>query len=121
VTDNSWKNKQSGIILAVLFTGAVITGCSSSAPKCSDTETTDLVKQIAKEQLAKLQGQEIADQIEMSVDAIRTTDSNDKTGAQQCAAQLTLKGPNGENSLDITYTSEKTDKGDEFFVNVYGL
>ncbi len=94
---------------------------SSGAPKCSDTETINLVKQIAKEKLVAGMGQKAADTLKLSVGAIRTTDSNEKTGTQQCAAQLTVKGKGGENTIDFTYKSEKTDKGDEFLVTAYGL
>lgn len=94
---------------------------SSGAPKCSDIETTNLVKQIATEKLVGALGQKVANQIKLSVGAIRTTNFNKQTGAQQCAAQLTVKGKAGTKTFDITYKSEKTDDGDEFFVTVYGL
>ncbi len=114
-------NKMLAIVLIVMFVGSVLSGCSNSAPKCSDSETIELVEQITLQKIAETYGQDTANGMEISVDAIRTTESNDKTGAQQCAAQLTFKGPIGEKSFDITYKSEKTDKGDEFYVTVYGL
>jgi len=94
---------------------------SSGVPKCSDTETINLVKQIAKEKLVGALGQKAADTIELSVGAIRTTDVNEKTGTQHCAAQMTIKSKSGTNTIDFTYKSEKTDKGDEFLVTAYGL
>lgn len=110
------------ILLSLLFfAGFFFTGCSSSAPKCSDTETTDLVEQITRQELAKLYGQEASNGFQITLAAIRTTDINDKTGAQTCAADVTLKGADGTHSAPITYTSELADKGDEFYVTVYGL
>lgn len=43
------------IIPALLLTLA-ITGCSQSVPKCSDDETTDLVTQIADQEMGKQRG-----------------------------------------------------------------
>lgn len=106
-------------LLLLLMVSGVFS--SSGAPKCSDTGTINLVKQIAKEKLVAAIGQKAAKTIELSVGAIRTTNYNEKTGAQQCAAQLSLKGESGTKNLDITYKSERTDNGDEFFVTVYGL
>lgn len=94
---------------------------STGAPKCSDARTVSLVKQIAREKLVRLVGQGAANSIKISVGAIRTTDFNEKTGSQQCAAQLSVEGKAGTKNLDITYKSEKTDNGDKFFVTVYGL
>lgn len=98
-----------------------LSACSSSAPRCSDEETKELVKQIVVEELQKGLPSDAVAKIEISVDAIRTTDTDEKTGAHSCAAQLNLKGPGGAQKHDITYTSEKTDDGDEFYVTVYGL
>lgn len=113
-------NKKSCLLL-VAASLLVITGCSKSAPKCSDTETLDLVKKIAMEELEKQVDKEIASRISLGFEAIRTTDANEKTGAQQCAADLIVTGPAGSNKLPITYKSERTDKADEFYVSVYGL
>lgn len=108
--------------LCVLFIVAIgLSACSSEAPKCSAPETIKLVRQIVKEELVTHFGQEFTSMLEIELNAIRTTDTNKKTGAQQCAAQLNLKGPGGVDTLDIIYTCELTDKDDEFYVTVYGL
>ena len=111
-----------GIIVMLALCMGVI-GCTNSAPKCSDSETKDLVIHIAHDEMAKLYGQEKAKQIEMELSAIRTTDQNEKTGKYSCAAELIFKGPSGEELEKgaITYTSEITDDGDNFYANVYGL
>ena len=103
-----------------IFILVLVSGCSNSAPKCSDQKTIDLVLQIAKQELAKKLSQETLDKVGMNLDAIRTTESDEKTGKQKCAAQMIFKGPGGESKADITYASEKTDKGEQY-VTVYGL
>lgn len=100
---------------------AVITGCSSSAPKCADQKTIDLVVQIAKQEVAKAAGKDWADKVQFTLSAIRTTGTDDKTGAQKCAATMLIKTPEKEDQGDITYVSEKTDKDGQQVVTVYGL
>lgn len=96
-------------------------GCSKSAPKCSDQTTIDLVFDITKRELQKTIAQEAIDSISLSLHAIRTTSTDDKTGAQSCAAQLVMKGERGEAPIDITYKSERTDKDNQQIVTVWGL
>jgi len=84
------------------FSLAVLAGCSSSAPKCSDTETIDLVKEIVLEALTEEVGQFVAAQFKMELHGIRATDVNEKTGAQECAEQIELSGPNGTVKGDNT-------------------
>lgn len=110
------------IIPAILSTIA-ISGCSQSVPKCGDTETTDLVKQIADREMGNQLGSEAAKMFSYTVGAIRTTSTNEQTGAHECAAQLGITASNtGQtNEIPITYTVEMTDNGDEFYVNVFGL
>ena len=100
----------------------VLASCSQSAPKCGEKEVTDLVTQIAGREMANQIGAEAAKAFSYEVQAIRTTGSNEKTGAQQCAAELKIKASNGGvNELPITYTVERTDDGKQFYVNVFGL
>lgn len=102
----------------------ILAGCSSSAPKCSDSETTDLVLEISYEELARQLGSDLTSVMEkfnLAVNAIRTTDENEKTGAYACAAQLDFIGEGNSESLPITYTVELTDDGEQFYVSVLGL
>lgn len=110
-------------IIPLAISTLVITGCSTSIPKCSDEETIDLVKQIADREMANQLGAETAKLFSYTVNAIRTTNTNEKTGAHECAAQLQINASNtGQaNEIPITYTVEITDNKDEFYVNVYGL
>lgn len=107
-----------------LAAGAVtLAGCSASAPKCSDDETVDLVKEIANDEMINQLGPEMGKLFSYSVSAIRTTHSDEKTGSFECAAQLEIKASNTNqtNEIPIEYTVEITDNEEEFFVTVYGL
>ena len=110
-----------GLIVTTIFVSSALTACSQSVPTCSDSDTTELVIEISNGELAKSIGQEGANKIKLSVEAIRTTDTNEKTGAHSCAANLAFSGPKGNDSIPITYTVEMTDNGKEFYVNVFGL
>lgn len=107
------------VSLLVLVSG--VAGCSSSAPGCDASETTDLVMEIVREEIANIYGPGMAEQVGLDLDAIRTTDVNDKTGSRECAAVLAMDAPSGESEIDITYVSELTDEAGEFYVTVYGL
>jgi hypothetical protein len=108
-------------VIMFLATSFFLVGCSDKAPDCSDSDTTDLVVQIANEQLVKLFGKEKAKLIKLSVETIRTTNVNEKVGSYECAADLRMTGENGSKTIPITYTSELADDGDSFYVNVGGL
>lgn len=97
-----------------------LSACSSSTPNCSDTETTDLIKEITMDELRANWG-DSAKGITLDVAAIRTTEHNKSLDSYTCAAQLEMTGPGGTEGGDITYTVHSTDKGDEFYVEVYGL
>ena len=76
------------------------------------------MKQIAKDAIAEEVGRSMADQTLLSVEAIRTTDENEKTGALECAAELIILPQ--RNVFPITYTVEATDDNG-FYVTVYGI
>jgi len=112
---------KSGLIITAIFVTGALTGCSQSVPLCGDSETTELVIEISNQKIESVYGKEKASEIDLAVESIRTTDTNEKTGAFSCAANLSMSGPKGKDTLPITYTVEMTDNGDEFYVNVYGL
>jgi hypothetical protein len=95
----------------------------TSVPKCGDQDATKLVKQIANREMGKQLGAEAAQLFSYTVGTIRTTSTNEQTGAHQCAAQLGITASNtGQtNEIPITYTVEMTDTGKEFYVTVFGL
>jgi hypothetical protein len=119
INKNGYADMKKIYVAALMGAFSLLSACSST-PKCGDSETTDLVKQIVDEELKNVFGS-AADAIAISVNAIRTTDHNEKVDSYSCAAQIELSGPGGKESHDITYTVEQTDKGDEFYVQVYGL
>jgi len=111
---------QKKLLFFILGCG-IIAGCSGEAPSCSDDETQGLVIEISKDELKKQAGQEVVNSVTLELSGIRTTDFNEKTGAQQCAAELVFTGENGQKSIDITHKSELVDNSEEFYVTVYGL
>ena len=96
-------------------------GCSNEAPNCADSDTKDLVIQIAEGEFVKSLGKKAADSLTLSLENIITKDINEKVGSFECAADLKMTGPGGTESAPITYTSELANDGDDFYVNVYGL
>ena len=113
---------RAAIILPAIAATVFLAGCSQSVPKCGDAESVNLVKQIADREMAKQLGADAAEFFSYEVEAIRTTSTNEQTGAHECAADLKVKGKNGvDSSLPITYTVEKTDDGKQFYVQVFGL
>lgn len=113
------KLKFATSICAVL----VIAGCTKQVPKCNDTESLELVKQIANTEMANQLGLEASNLFSYSLGFIRTQSTDDETGAHECAAELYIKASNtgDTNTLPITYTVELTDDGKEIYVNVFGL
>lgn len=117
----------------IVATGLILSGCSGTAPKCSDDEIVSLVKEIVKEQAVRGLGARAAESLHYSLSAIRTTGVNKQTGANSCAAQLTItsksmtfgdymdNSSNEKEEHSITYTVEKTDKRGEFYVSVFDL
>ena len=80
------RMKQAVLALPVI---AILAGCSPPVPKCGDSETVDLVKQITNKEMSSQLGAEAAKLFSYSVNAIRTTDENDKTGIEE--AVITAK------------------------------
>ena len=106
----------------VLMCAVVLSSSSQSVPKCGDEQATTLVKQIADREMGSQLGAEAAKMFSYNIEAIRTTSTNEKTGAHECAAELKIKAKNaGTNSIPITYTVEKTDDSAQIYVNVFGL
>lgn len=111
-------------ILTIL--GSVLfAGCSSEVPACNDSETKDLVLEIINDEVIGKFGVELANITDLSLESVRTTDTNDKTGSHSCAADLRIKQNSylrkQNNTVPITYTVESANDGEEFYVTVYGL
>ncbi|WP_456401432.1 hypothetical protein [Persephonella sp.] len=100
-----------------------IIACSSSTPKCSDSETKELVINIAKDQLLRTGFGDVIDKLEMKVENVRTIEYQKDVDKYMCKTEFILKNKenNQQNILPITYTVQKTDNGKRFYVEVYGL
>lgn len=104
------------IILSTIATVVILSACSQSVHKCSDSLVTKLVTEIADQEIGKALG------YTYTVETIRTTNTNEKTGAHECAAELKyINILGGHVSIPITYTVENTDDGESIYVNVFGL
>ncbi|MBD1584170.1 hypothetical protein [Pseudoalteromonas sp. S16_S37] len=73
--------------------------------------------------MIKQLGEDSAKLFTYEVLGIRTTNTHDKTGAHECAADLSIiASTTGKNKeIPITYTVELTDNGEEFYVEASGL
>lgn len=97
----------------------LLAACKTEAPNCSDKETQDLVKKIARDEITKYGVN--SKLIKMEIENIRTLDKNNNTGAYSCAADFIIYIKNSRKSYPITYTSELMDNKKEFYVMVYGF
>ena len=104
-----------------VITLALLGACSSTAPKCSDSRTTDTAMEIVQKKFAGQIGEDAVKQLGLKLINIRTTGLDEKLGKYTCAADLEISGPRGSKSVPIRYTSELTDDGKSFYVTVYGL
>lgn len=108
------------LTLVIFLMSLIFTGCTGGTPKCGDSETKDLVIQIAKDELKKQGLGSLIPKLKFEVDAIRTTKHNKDVDSYQCAADFIMIGDQTK-TLPVTYTVESTDDGNEFYVNVYGF
>jgi len=108
------------LIVITIITLAGLSGCTGGTPKCGDSETKDLVIQIAKDELTKQGMSKIIPNIDFEVANIRTTSHNKDVDSYQCAADFKMIGEKTK-TLPITYTVEATDDGKSFYVNVFGF
>lgn len=93
-----------------------ISACSNNVPSCSDPEVNDLALQITRDEINRQYGQQTANETPLSLNAIRTTNQNETTGAFECAAELSIN----QQKFPITYTVEITDD-QRVYVTVFGL
>ena len=96
-----------------------LSGCGGT-PACGDNETKALVIDIAKDELIKQGMSEIMPKLKFSVDNIRTSSHDKSVDKYECAADFKMIGDKTE-TISITYTSQNTDDGDNFYVEVNGF
>lgn len=106
-------------ICAAVSTLMALSGCVQNAPTCSQQETIDLVLQIAREHRSVAMLQKIHNAT-LSLDAIRTVDTNSQTGAHSCEAEFLITSVRFNQKFDITYKSEVTDDK-RHYVTVFDL
>lgn len=111
------------IIIPIVLSTVVITGCSQSVPTCGDDQTIGLVTEFSAKKAKDELGEYRVKNLSYTIGAIRTIDTNSKNGSYQCAAQLVINNDATaqSNEIPITYTAQMTDNGEEFFVDVKGL
>jgi len=108
------------LTLITFILSFAFSGCTGGTPKCGDSDTKDLVIQIAKNELKKQGMGSLISKLKFEVDAIRTTKHNKDVDSYQCAAEFKMIGDQIK-TVPITYTVESIDNGKEFYVNVYGF
>lgn len=111
-------------VLSILLTAIITTGCNKMAPKCDNGSVIDTVKQISQNEIIRqlqVLGKKVdKNQLKLSIDTIRTTETDKDTGSNSCKANLNVTVDNNKKAFPITYTIEKAEKG-QFYVEVYGL
>ncbi len=112
------------LILSLLTTIIIISGCNKMAPGCDNSEVIktviDLSSSELQRQLNVLGKQVDTKKLKLDIDTIRTAETNKDTGSHSCKANLNIKYENNQQQYPITYTVEKAEKG-QFYVEVYGL
>jgi hypothetical protein len=104
------------ILVALLAMAAITTGCTQSAPGCSDERTVGSVVKIIKDKIGlSAQSAEQQQQLKLTIDAIRTVKSDKGTGAQTCEGDLLMTSDKtGQVKIPIEFKSELTDKKEHY-------
>jgi hypothetical protein len=106
-----------------------LSACSHSPPSCSDSDATDVVIQIANEQLDRYRpglarmNEDKPVSLDPTLKDIRTVSKNADTGGYKCAATVDIKSnsPSFAKSVDITYTTEIAEDTHKPYITVYGF
>ncbi len=112
------------IIILVLAVTTLMSGCSPSVPKCNDDLVVTTVEGISKKRMGALVSA-LDVSMTFKIDTIRTLNTNDTTGAHECAANLNFTIPNApaaSQSIPLTiplkYKVETLDDTGEVYVSV---
>jgi hypothetical protein len=91
----------------------------SSTPDCNDEQTKALVKQLSLEEFTK-QGM---DNLNLELTNIRVSSYAKEIDKYECAAEMTVfyEVDTKLSTLPIVYTSQMTEDGENFYVEVFGL
>ncbi|WP_025154377.1 hypothetical protein [Morganella morganii] len=110
------------VIISLLF--GLLVGCDSKTPNCSSEETQALVQQIVQRELVKAYPKVPKDRLnslKVSLNAIRTQAYDTERDSYSCVADLMFSRLGQSNTTPITYTVQKVDNEQQFYVQVYGL
>lgn len=102
----------------------LLVGCDTKTPNCSSEETQALVYQIVRKELFKAYPKVSPDKLnslQIGLNAIRTQSHDTERDIYACTADLTFSRLGQNNSTPISYTVQKVDNGQQFYVQVYGL
>jgi hypothetical protein len=118
----SWKNVMIAIvvyIVTMVIATMAFLSLQSGTPNCSDDATKQLVKEIAFKEFTK-QGMP---QMTFSLSHIRVSSYDEKIDKYECASDLTVIDSNSKklSESSIIYTSQMTEDGENFYVQVFGL
>lgn len=127
-------------IIPILLFILILTGCKgTSAPECSSEDAKKTVTTILEDGLLESLSQaeqqfkyyaksnniefksELFEEIEFSLVNIRTTEINEKLGSFQCKAEISAKFNNTIENKPITFTSEQTDGGKGYYIQVMNI
>lgn len=104
--------------VAVVIGSLLLTTLGGTTPQCNDAEAKALVKQITMKELAKLG----VNDARITLSNIRTSQYDDNVDKYTCNANITVDIGDGDPySSDIMYTTQATDDGEDFYVEVFGL
>ncbi|MCT6519176.1 hypothetical protein GY03_18015 [Proteus vulgaris] len=116
--------KQYSLWIGSVVLTLLLVGCDAKTPNCSSNETQALVQQIVQRELVKAYpkvSQDKLDSLKIELNAIRTQSHDAERDSYSCAADLTFSRLGQSNSTPITYTVQKIDNQQQFYVQVYGL
>ena len=113
---------------ALLALGALglLSGCSNSPPKCADSEATEVVLQIVTHSIEENWSTFFKNngiQYQAALSDERTIEKNKDTGSYNCAATVAVNTNHKwfTKSVNITYTTERTEDSGKPYVTVYGF
>lgn len=112
--------------LALVSATVAIVSCDESVPACSDQQTKDLVSQIFFDDVPRSRSpadlalreaawlETVKKVAKVTLQAVRTSAIDEKVGKISCEATLLVELPNYKASAAIEYTSQLTDKKEQW-------
>lgn len=126
----AWPVFPATAMILIALSVVSLAACSHAPPSCSNSDATDIVKQIVTEQLDKkkaffvgLNTSNKAITYDVALKDIRTDSKDESTGDYKCEATVDVTSNSFmfNKSTDITYTTEVTEDTKKPYVTVYGF